>query len=297
MRQINDGRPRQVTLLENTTCPYCGVALSVSTRTKEHVVGRRFVPRGSLNSSWNLVLWACEACNRKKADLEDDASAISMQPDAVGRSYSPLPGSAAEAKRKAKGSISRRTGKPVAASAEKLVIETTLMPGLTATFDMSAPPQLDETRLFEVARLQMSALFYLLTFDEGTGIGHFWMGKFFGANATARTDWGNPRQRWMMDLSRGWLPRLVLVNAGGSFRAAIRRHPTDEVWAWALEWNGNLRAVGLFGNEARANEILEGLPGLEISMFDGPDGSRFGFRQETLLEDEHDVMFAQPTDG
>jgi hypothetical protein len=60
--------------LDNVTCPYCGTALTSKTRTKEHVIGRRFVPVGSLDREWNLILQACGPCNRHKADLEDDIS-------------------------------------------------------------------------------------------------------------------------------------------------------------------------------------------------------------------------------
>ena len=35
--------------LRNLTCPYCGVAIDAKTATKEHVVGRRFVPKGTLD--------------------------------------------------------------------------------------------------------------------------------------------------------------------------------------------------------------------------------------------------------
>ena len=45
-------------LLDNITCVYCGNELTPQTVTKEHVVGRRFVPKGSLNQQWNLIVCA-----------------------------------------------------------------------------------------------------------------------------------------------------------------------------------------------------------------------------------------------
>lgn len=69
--------------LHNVVCPYCGATLASDSTTKEHVVGRKFVPKGPLENEWNLILNACRPCNNQKADLEHDISAITMQPDAL----------------------------------------------------------------------------------------------------------------------------------------------------------------------------------------------------------------------
>lgn len=67
-------------------CAYCGAAFSrPSDGEAEHVIGRRFVPKGTLAAQWNLIVRACGPCNDHKADLENDISAITMQPDAWGR--------------------------------------------------------------------------------------------------------------------------------------------------------------------------------------------------------------------
>jgi hypothetical protein len=68
-------------VLENLTCTYCGTSFARVGYTKEHVIGRRFVPKGKLNKHWNLIVRACESCNTRKSDLEDDLSSIFMQPD------------------------------------------------------------------------------------------------------------------------------------------------------------------------------------------------------------------------
>ena len=105
-------------VLKNETCPYCSCCLDASLRTKEHVIGRRFVPKGKLDGQWNLIVRACRPCNCLKADLEDDLSAISMQPDSWGQFANPDPRLATEAARKAEKSVSRRTGKQVELSSE-----------------------------------------------------------------------------------------------------------------------------------------------------------------------------------
>ena len=89
----------------NTTCPYCAANLAEVERTREHVVGRRFVPRGKHDKQWNLLLFACRKCNNKKSELEDDISAISMQPDSFGRFADDDSVLREEAARKAKNSI------------------------------------------------------------------------------------------------------------------------------------------------------------------------------------------------
>src|ERR1700724_1650675 len=111
--------------LNNRSCPYCGQELSAEISTDDHVIGRRFVPKGSLNNSWNLILKACAECNNLKSDLEDDISAITMQPDCFGRS--PDTSVQQEALRKGK-SRSRRTGRPVSASEERINIRSNFGP-------------------------------------------------------------------------------------------------------------------------------------------------------------------------
>jgi len=48
--------------------------------TKEHLVGRNFVPRGSLDGgpSFNFVFNPCHACNNDKSTLEGHVSAITQ---------------------------------------------------------------------------------------------------------------------------------------------------------------------------------------------------------------------------
>ena len=64
--------PSKPVLLRNTVCAYCVVQLTASNATKEHVVGRKFVPTGKLDKRWNLILRTCSPCNTRKSELEDD---------------------------------------------------------------------------------------------------------------------------------------------------------------------------------------------------------------------------------
>src|SRR5439155_11752848 len=118
--------------------------------TKEHVIGRRFVPRVLLKGEWNVIVRACEACNHAKSDLEDDISAITLQPDVWGRHPTNHPIRDTEARRKAEKSKSRRTNKVVAQSAEHLDIQLPFGPGVEMTFGFVSPPQLDEDRVYRL---------------------------------------------------------------------------------------------------------------------------------------------------
>ncbi len=146
-------------LLKNENCPYCGTQFSISVPSeKEHAVGRRFVPKGTLNGQWNLIVRSCIPCNQDKAKLENDISAISMHPDATGQHVNSDSRLHAEANRKALNAISHKTKKPIANGEEPLKVSGNLgAADITFTFVM--PPQVDEDRIFALARYQVGAFF------------------------------------------------------------------------------------------------------------------------------------------
>ncbi|HQZ38321.1 MAG TPA: hypothetical protein PLH72_04715 [Vicinamibacterales bacterium] len=77
------------TVLKNATCPYCGDGVPGRDGTKEHVIGKRFVPRSALDGSWNLILRACQRCNRRKAALEESGVSLRDATAALSPDYSP----------------------------------------------------------------------------------------------------------------------------------------------------------------------------------------------------------------
>lgn len=280
------GRPFQ-----NVTCPYCNTPLDWRTRTKEHVIGRRFVPVGSLNNNWNLILWACLQCNRRKADLEDDIAAISMHFHTAGLPNMSDSRARAEASRRSAKSGSRVTGKAVAASGVELKMSVARGANAKLTFAFNGPPQLDDERVYELARLQMMAFFYFLTYDKTKELGHFWTGGFYPVHGTIKTDWGNPIHRSFMKQCQDWDYRLVLNTAEGYYRAVIRRHPTEECWAWGVEWNKTYRLVGYFGSFEAAKVLFSDLPQLDVnSVLEGPN-RWIRHRVEQSLPEEEDTLF------
>lgn len=143
--------PNRVLRLNNATCPYCGVELTPDNVSKEHVIGRNFVPKGTLDRQWNLIVRACNKCNSAKADLEDDISAITLAGRVWfgSRDCDELVLKAAQ--RKSEKSISRKTGKLVKHSREELNFEVPFATGATFNFNCITPPQTESFRLFELA--------------------------------------------------------------------------------------------------------------------------------------------------
>lgn len=285
LRELQRMRP---IVLRNLTCAYCACPLDKSNSTKEHVVGRRFVPRGTLNRDWNLILQACKACNHRKSNLEDDISAITMQPDVYGRVASN--DCAAEAERKRNRSRSRHTGKLVGDSAAKWSVSTPFAGG-AMTFDMVGPSQIEPARAFELARLQVMAFFYFLTYDQAQAKGHYWQGDFFPLLEARREDWGNVVHRSFMEAVVDWEPRLLISTANDHFAAAIRRHPDAACWSWAVEWNKNYRLVGFFGELAPAKQLADSFPSLSVTKISQDGDNWAGFRSETALSEDEDALF------
>jgi len=287
-----------VTRLDNENCAYGAAILDRSCVTRDHVIGRCFVPKGKLAGSWNLILNACAQCNRKKSDLEDDLSAISMQPDGLGGHARPDKALASEARRKARRSESRLTGRKVAASTERLTVNTALRPGPRLTFNLWAPPQAASARVFQLARMHAMAFFYWLTYDRAAKRGRFWRGQFVPILEALRSDWGNIVHTGFMQAVVSWEPRLLCTAAAdGFFKVAIRKHPVATCWSWAFEWNHNVRVVGFFGDRDAASELIGKLSPLDTETVIRSENERLDVRLEVPLKDEQDLLFVWEGSG
>ncbi|MBK7662670.1 MAG: hypothetical protein IPJ21_03805 [Sterolibacteriaceae bacterium] len=257
------------------------------------MIGRRFVPVGALNNQWNLILWACHPCNRKKSDLEDDIAAITLHLHTAGLPQMSDSRAQAESQRRSHKSGSRKTGKPVSQSSAKLSFKAPL--GLNATIEghFTAPPQLDDARAYELARLQMVGFFYFLTFDRTKQVGHYWPGEFYPVHGAHRSDWGNPIHVAFTKQIADWDYRLILNTADGYYRALIRRHPTKDSWAWAVEWNSAYRLVGYFGERATAQGLFDELPPIAArTIVKASDGGTLRIRTEQPLAESDDTLFS-----
>lgn len=252
------------------------------------------MPRGKLRQQWNVIVRACQSCNNRKSDLEDDISAITMQPDVQGRFAVDDDDLRSEAARKAVA-ISRRTGIAVGASHETLKVEVPFMGASTMKLEFTAPPQIDEGRAFELAIMQVNGVFHFLTFDRVTRQGGYMLGGYLGIAVTHRADWGNEINRVFMDHVLEWEPRFVASGADGFFRIIIRRHPSLVCWSWALEWNCNYRIIGLAGELADVDAAIPVLPALNVREFRGPGGQILRMRVDVPLAEGDDKLFYWPS--
>lgn len=281
----------RVIRLHNVTCVYCGEVLIDATITREHVIGRRFVPRGKLHNYWNLIVNACRTCNGKKSDLEDDISAITMQPDVFGRYGHVDEAVALDGQRKAERAFSRRTRKPVKNSHEEVTVKGSLGQGVNISFKFTGPPQADQDRVFELARLQLAGFFYWITFQQEQQRGYWWPGGFYPVLAAGRSDWGNPVHRAFAEIVVGWEPRVLACNADGFFKVALRRHPNADCWSWALEWNYAMRVIGFCGDGSAARAVVAGFPKLKAQTVLYEPGQALAYRIETPLAEGEDKLF------
>ena len=202
-----------------------------------------------------------------------------------------------EAKRKSLKSISRMTGKSVAESSVTLTVRSQIgaIGNLTSSF--TAPPQLDDNRAYELARLQMIGFFYFLTYDSAKNVGHYWTGGFYPVHGAIKADWGNEVHLAYMKEVAEWDYRLVLTTANGYYRAIIRRHPQKECWSWAVEWNDSYRLVGFFGDLDTAKEIADCLPNLSVhSILESPN-RWLRYKTDTPLQEDQDILFYVPTES
>jgi hypothetical protein len=282
--------------LRNATCAYCGIDLARAKSTKEHVIGRRFVPKGNLDGSWNLIVNACEPCNHRKGKLENYISAVTLYTGVWSGRYDRDSALFREANRKARSAISPLTRKPVAESEQRVKVSASLAPGLTMTLNLNAPPQLDAARMFELARLQLMAFFYYVTFDPRARLGRFWRGAFIPILEAQQANWGNATHRVFMDSVVDWEPRFLGFAAEDHFAVIIRRHPSAVCWSWALEWNKQYRLIGLFGETEPAHAFLKELPRPKINVLGqrGPDW--FGICPDVPLGENRDRLFEWQSD-
>ncbi len=294
--------PKSRVRLNNVTCAYCHKPFDAGTRSEEeHVVGRKFVPKGSLAAQWNLIVNACGVCNDEKCELENDLSAIIMRPDPWGRTQSD-PRLIEEARRK-ESARSKRTGKAVRESDEGLDVKGQIMPGVTFSANMVASPQFDPDRAGRLAFFHISAFFYLITFDHSERRGKAIPGSFRPIASVLRPDWGNAQMIGFQEMAASWPGRVFGVAANTFFKIVIRRSSELEppLWSWALEWNHALRLVGFFGDGPSAETAFARLPKLKKFLIErgvDPEKGRYETwgRQEVPLANGDDHLFDCPAD-
>lgn len=285
-------KANRVTILDNNICVYCADPLQPDATTEEHVIGRKFVPVGTLNANWNLIVNACPRCNNLKSDLEDDISAITMQPDVTGQHAHANLRIAEIATRKAAGAISRHTKRPVKESREEFTLKGGLGPNVSMSFGFIGHPHISEERAFLLAEAHLTAFFFFITYDEKVRRGYYWLGGFQPVMMVRREDWGNERIRAFAEAVKAWPSRFYTSTAEGFFKLVVRRHPAAGCWSWAMEWNQTTRLIGFFGDQDAADVTIAGLPTLKMKEIARPsDGAVMRMRLEQALDPAADILF------
>jgi hypothetical protein len=277
-------------VLDNRTCAYCGSDFGSMKRTKEHVVGRRFVPKGSLDGEWNLIVQACARCNAAKGLLENEISAVTLFGHGWTDRFRDDSITTREGLRKAKAKSSV-TGRSVGDSIQTLRLKARLGEGLSLTMSMEGPPPISDDRLYGLAQLHIRALFYFVTYRENEKIGRFWRGPFIAVGEARRANWGNVRLRAFADAVVQWEPRFRGFTAKDHFGAIIRKHPSAPCWSWALEWNKHYRMVGFFGDEEIGAAIAQGLPQPKFDAQAGDANNGFALVLDVPLAEKDDHLF------
>lgn len=276
--------------LNNVTCTYCGVDITQNNDSKEHVIGRKFVPKGSFDNQWNLIVQACKICNGKKSDLENDISAITLE---LCRKFNRDVQEVVivDSKRKSNNCFSRQTKRLIKDSLISGEVTIPFGKGVEMKFGYQAPAQLDEHRCFELARYHLMAFFYFITFNDQTKKGGFWQEGYHPAFQAHYPDWGNIEQISFMNEVRDWEPRWKGVTANGFFKIIIKKHPSKKCWSWALEWNKSYRLVGFFGCRKTAQKIVDNIPHLQWKELNDEQECKKYYRDEKMLATHDDILF------
>ena len=276
--------------LSNRVCLYCDVAVGGETDTpsnKEHLIGRNFVPLGSMGSdAFNFLFRSCVACNARKAVAERHISSVTLI-NGPGRFQDPRAASAAE--RKATNDFHPDKPGVVMGKAQDALTIASNHRGLSMAIGFTGPPRANDDAVAELALRHIQGLFSLLTTDDFRDLSTVRLlparqVKLLGAYG--RGDWGHPHLLEATRRTHAWPCHANIISADGYFKATMRRHDTQG-WFWALEWNKFLRVVG--GIALGEMELFESLP--DEKWFRIP-GSGDRAREEIPLADDADVLFA-----
>lgn len=283
--------PRKHIRLSNINCSYCGRLFDHHVKkTKEHVIGRNFVPNGALLGEWNLILNACTDCNGQKAELENDLSAITMQPDITGRHVNDDELLREESLRKETGAVSRKTGKPVKDSKGTMSVSYNA-PSVQMTFGLLYPAQVDFERVCRLAYFHIIGFFFMQTFDAKTRRGGFPLGEFYPVIHADKADWGNDVMQWFMQETSTWDVRLFAITAKEYFKLKFYKSQNG-LMAWAVEWNQKTRCIGFWGQPEEISVTLERMPELKRERISGDTHNGLFMRTEKSLPAEKDIMFS-----
>lgn len=278
----------------NDVCIYCNRRFDDSdvVVTKEHLVGRNFVPRGSLDGgrSFNFIFNACQQCNNDKSALEGHISAITqfMSP-AVAENAAFGERAIAKSLRE----IHPWTGRPIANSFHESAVQMRGA-GLGIKVGFVGPPQADREMVSRLALRHVQGLYALVTNPDRTlaPLTLLFPGWVYILGHYIRSDWGNGHAITASDFVRDWTVRARIITAGGYFQAMLRRDTAElGTWFWALEWNRYMRVIGGITYDGQLPSFMRDLPELHWVEARTSTGAVFRSRREQPLDEEPDDLF------
>lgn len=292
----------------NVQCPYCGRLLDdgpETRRTEEHVIGRKFVPKGYLENEWNLIVDACEDCNRQKGRLESGISCMSHMSVGSGPKYDDdvvedvrrKLGMKDPATGRVRGATHPSSGKPVLESFARHKVSGSFGPA-RLSFSFLGPPQ-DAEGEAELAGFHVQAFFYLISNynpDDPAKSRAFSKAesRYLATDdiqpvfSLRRSGFGHEVATELTRQTLGWNQVCWISTARGHFKTIMRKGP--DAFFWAVEWNKNVRVIGLIRKKDQPCAVLDGLAELsEATSKPLSDGWRY--REGIALLEEQDILF------
>jgi hypothetical protein len=276
----------------NQHCPYCGVCVGIGSEVasdKEHLVGRNFVPKGSLDAGgFNFIFRACQECNRQKSGAERHVSSVTLF-NSPSR-WSDENVNALALHKGARDYHPDKKGVLVKDASDHQSIELG-WPGIQMKLGIVGPPQLNPDAVCLLACRQIQGIFALIeTEDPRIGEKSIFLPAenilYFGSYI--HQDWGNPQVMEIARRSADWDCRASIITADGHFKLLLKTFETGtREWFWALEWNKFLRVIGVICSPSVGPELFSSLPELDCRYM--PDGWRS--RREIPLVAAEDILF------
>lgn len=279
----------------NQHCLYCGVyvgAESQITSNKEHLIGRNFVPKGSLEGHhFNFIFRACQECNNLKSVAERHVSSVTLF-NSPGRLLDNDVDMLALHKA-SRDYHPKKKGVLVKDAHDQHTIELGWA-GANARFDLVGPPQLDDEAVYLLACKHIQGIFSLISTEdprvsEKTRLLPTDRVRCFGC--FIYRDWGNSQLMEVARRSMDWTPYANIVSANGYFKLVVKERKTTKELFWALEWNKFLRVIGVICPPTAEPDLFSNLPELNWRYLS--DGWRS--RREIPLSEGNDILFPPVT--
>lgn len=277
----------------NQYCPYCGDLVGIGSEAasdKEHLIGRKFVPKGSLEAGgFNFIFRACQKCNGRKSSAERHVSSVTLF-NSPGR-WSDENVNALALHKGSRDYHPDKKGVLVKDASDHHSIEFGWA-GMQMKVNLVGPPQLNADAVCLLACRHIQGIFALIATDDPRigekskilppeQILHF--GHYI------HQDWGNPQLMEIARRTAEWDCYANIITANGYFKILVKVCETGtREWFWALEWNKFLRVVGVICSPSVEPELFSDLP--ELNWRPSPDGIGRS-RREFPLTDAEDILF------